>query len=259
MSVDRLRRNCLLKMLSCYLNDEMTAFAFDTAIFEIRSLTTDQTVKHVVDSLWHFYDDCKDHKVHLNKQEWDYVQRLRLLLESDAALEVSATRVWSWTQALAAIALAGFAWLAIQAGFGRQLLVVAIPFGVVSIAIAHHRGRMTLKSQDGAETLDPFSSFGQLRSVRRRVSHFRKQPYPSQLASRRVRSALGEFGIMLQMYSAWLLCSPAVLVMQLFPNRISIRQGRVLERLNWGCHSLESHTGPVRRRLRRCSHEGASR
>ena len=224
MHVDRPQRDRLLEIIGRYLNGEITAFAFDAAIFEVRSETTDATVKHVVDLLWHFYDDCKDHKVNLNKWEWDFIQRVRLLLESDAALEVSVRRVWSWTQAAAATAIAGFAWFAFQIGFGSHLMILAIPFGGISIAIAHDRARLAAENQDGATTLGPFSSFEQLRSVRCRVGHFRKQHYPAQLPSRRIRSRVGEFAIMLQTYAPWLLFSPIVLLAQLFPISISIRK-----------------------------------
>jgi hypothetical protein len=48
--------------------------------------TKDETVKHVADLLWYHYDDLEDHKVVASKAEWDFFQRLLLILKSDADL-----------------------------------------------------------------------------------------------------------------------------------------------------------------------------
>ncbi|MHB0961093.1 MAG: hypothetical protein ACYC0X_21805 [Pirellulaceae bacterium] len=63
------------------MDEALTAFAFDDEITEIGTATADGTVHFVVDSLWYHYDDCRDHLAGLSKQEWDYFQRLVLLLD----------------------------------------------------------------------------------------------------------------------------------------------------------------------------------
>jgi len=217
MSVDRQHRDLLMAAVDRYLNDELTAFAFDDAIFEIRDQTDDETVKRVVDELSCFYDDCDDHKVVLDRISWDYVQRLRLLLKSDAVLELSKRHIWSLAQAVAALAIAGFLWAASKMGVGQQLLVVAIPFGVVSIALSKWRTHSFRAGCKWNVSLSPFNSVAQLLQTRRRVRDFRKQRYPLHLASRRIRGVGGEMVNALHIYPFWFMFSPIVLLTQLLP------------------------------------------
>jgi hypothetical protein len=226
MRVDRQQRDLLVAAIDRYLNDEMTAFSFDDAIFEIRDRTDDETIQRVVDELWCFYDDCDDHKVVLDRLSWDYLQRLRLLLKSDAVLEISKRHIWSSAQAVAAFAIVGFLWAASWLGVGQQLLAAAIPFGVVSIALSKWRTHLFRAGCKWNVSLMPFSSIAQLLRTRRRVPGFRKQHYPSHLASRRVRGAGGALVNALHMYPFWLMLSPVVLLAQLLP--VSVKVHRVV-------------------------------
>ena len=62
MTVDRESRDAVVAAINRYFDGETTAFQFDDEIFGVKS--DDPTVSHVVHTLWLFYDDCKDHKVH---------------------------------------------------------------------------------------------------------------------------------------------------------------------------------------------------
>jgi hypothetical protein len=86
MSVDRQQRDLLLSAIDRFLNEELTAFSFDDEIFDLKDRADDETVRQIIDELWCFYDDCDDHKVVLDQISWNYIQRLRLLLTSDAEL-----------------------------------------------------------------------------------------------------------------------------------------------------------------------------
>src|SRR5262249_4022391 len=155
--------------------------------------------RHVVPALWHHYDDCRDHKVVLSKEQWDYFQRLMLLLESDAHLDVRECRRWSMTQLLAGIALSAFVLCAFWVGFGAHLFAVAIPFGLASIGLSRLRQRSARHILSSSEVaLIPFSSISELLAVRRRVPAFSKQAYPASLAARRIRSRSQESVIRLQ-------------------------------------------------------------
>jgi len=58
----------------------------------------------IADVLWFHYDDLKDHKVIAAKAEWDYFNRLLLLLESDAELEeIKSGHKWHACQAIAVL------------------------------------------------------------------------------------------------------------------------------------------------------------
>src|SRR5205085_2557818 len=117
--------------------DRTTAFAFDERIGEIAAESEDQTVRDVVEALWYHYDDCKDHQVVLSKTEWDYFQRLMLVLESDSAIHASSARYWTLHQAVAITAFACFGVLVL--GFHVSYWFVTLPFGVFSIALSFVR------------------------------------------------------------------------------------------------------------------------
>lgn len=113
----------------------MHAFEFDEQLDEFRN-AGDPVIDYVVNSVWFHYDDCDDHLVCFNKQQWDFFQRLLLVLASDCQVESDVVAELFWRQPVAAAALlasAGFAW---QLGWGYHLLILAVPFGLVSIAIS---------------------------------------------------------------------------------------------------------------------------
>jgi hypothetical protein len=214
--VDRPNRDAVIAAVNRYLNGETTAFQFDEEIFGIES--DDPSVRHAVCQLWYFYDDCKDHKVQLSKEAWDYIQRLILLLQSDAQIEVRKRRRWDFTELIALAALILFVYESCWFGFGSQLLAVALPFGIVSFAISWWRARKSAGQMDKSRIgLTPFSSLSELLPLRRRVSNFRKCKYPPGMKKFKIRSPLEEFGMILQLYALWAIFSPVVLAVQILP------------------------------------------
>ena len=158
MIVDRPNRDALVAAINRYLDGETTAFKFDDEIFSIKS--DDPTISHVVCQLWFFYDDCKDHKVQLSKEAWDYFQRLILVLQSDAHIEFSKRRRWDFTQLIALAALMLFVYEAVGSAWGT-VLAVAIPFGIVSIAISWWRTARQQETMDKNQNRPHAVLFGQ--------------------------------------------------------------------------------------------------
>ena len=109
MGVDRINRDRLADSIERYLGDELTALKFAAEIEEIQEDSNDPAVDYVCSVLWYLYDDIVDHKVVLDKAQWDYVYRLLLLLKSDAALKLSEHRYRTVTQWLAGVGLVIFA------------------------------------------------------------------------------------------------------------------------------------------------------
>jgi hypothetical protein len=218
--IDRENRDRLVDAINRYLDEAITAFEFDDQIHDIRSATDDRTLQRVVDTLWFYYDDCEDHKVVLTKEAWDHFQRLALLLKSDMHVKVVVRRKWSVRQIIAGLALGLFGVCVARLGFGRHLLVVAVPFGVVSMLLSywHHRAFPTSRES----ILTPFSSVSEILGIRRKVSGFAKRKYPSRLTSRTIRSPLMATAVMLQTASTWLFLSPLVLLFQMLPDTDTI-------------------------------------
>ena len=216
--VDRKARDIVAAEVRRFLNGETTAFAFDDAIYEVES--DDPTVRDIVYRLWHHYDDCKDHTVTLSKPEWNYFQRLLLILVSDRHIESQTTRTWRWSQLTAFIALLAFVALVFQLGFGHHLLVVSFPFGFVSMLIAYFRQR-TQQPDNNFVALTPFATFAELWDTYRDVDGFQKQRFRRELTDAQIRSDAMNRIMMIPTWIAWLMFAPFVLLAQSLPERNS--------------------------------------
>jgi hypothetical protein len=207
-------RAMLTTLIQAFLNSEITAFQFDERLDQFRDLD-DPVIRHVVDAVWYHYDDCDDHFVCLSKQEWDYFQRLLLALNSDCRIEIKIDRRWSLKQLLAAISLCGFGYFAFQAGWGHHLLMVGIPFGIVSIALSFWQPN-DQADVDIFQPIFPFASFADL-SATYYSSTFRKTRYPNHISGRRIRSPLMTAFWWGHLYTMWLILSPFPLLVQVLP------------------------------------------
>lgn len=213
---DRVARDKLIEAISEYLNDTVTAFVFDEHLYEIATTTKDETVCQVVDALWFYYDDCKDHKVVLTKEQWNYFQRLILLLQSDSHIHVTLTRHWSVRQAIALAALG--CCLVFLFIFDMSYWFIAVPFGFVSMALGFMHRRQMPQVSATEIALTPFSSVSEIRAALRRSPHFRKRRYPSGLADRKIRSDGERSVLRFHYYALWLFASPFVLFFQALPD-----------------------------------------
>ena len=217
MCVDRENRDRLAEAINRYLDEEITAFEFDEQISDIASDSNDRTVERIAHLLWEHYDDIEDHKVVLSKEEWDYFQRLLLLLRSDAHLRVKTRGVWTSRQRLAAFGIAIFGFFLLELGWGWQLTWVTIPLGLGSMLLSFWRNRSTPRPSKRWVALTPFVSVAQMLAIRRRVSDFSKRQYPPHLKHRRIRTLAMEWLQDLHRWACWLVFSPLVLLWQAFP------------------------------------------
>lgn len=212
--VDREARDRLSHAIRNYLEDEITAFEFDTRLDEICNASKDPTVHVVRSQLWYHYDDIKDHKAVLSREQWNFFQRLLLLIGSGLHMSIEHGRVWHWRQLVAAMALACYIVLAVRLGWGEQLWIISLPFGLISIALSRFYPSDT-KAIDPA--LVPFATLAQMERVYRSVLDFRKQPYRRDIAGRAIRTPAGENFVRIQQILAWLLLSPLALFWQCLP------------------------------------------
>ena len=225
--LDRPSRNHLISAIQRYMDESIMAFAFDEELSQIRAATKDPTVHVVVGWLWFHYDDIQDHRAGLSKVEWDYFQRLILLLESDGQIEHVAKRTWSVRQVVAGLALLGFGLCVAWLGVGWHLFGAALAFGPVSILLAYWKGRASARRNQEQIGLAPFASFAELRAVRKAVSGFAKRRYPGQTTTRTVHSRLLTMAVWLQTWVLWSFVAPLVLLFQTFPEKETTTRVRV--------------------------------
>ena len=79
------QRDALATVVRQFLDGEIGSFKFDDILDDYRD-SRDSAVRFVSLALWYHYDDLEDHKVVASKEEWDFFQRLLLILRSDADL-----------------------------------------------------------------------------------------------------------------------------------------------------------------------------
>ena len=207
-------------MRSC-MREETGAFEVDAALAGVRVATEDKTAADIAAVLWFACSDCNDHTIVASKEEWDWLNRLLLLLESDAELEVTRAG-WRWhpVQAVAAMLLAAFLAIGCRVGFGQHLMAYALPFGPVSMLLAWVNSRRMDRQTTVVESaLTPFPSVASLLSVRRQVAGFARAMYPKCLGGRRTRDRFIERLMWILWSMAWCMFSPVALFFQMLPKR----------------------------------------
>ncbi|MBL8812697.1 MAG: hypothetical protein JNM43_21205 [Planctomycetaceae bacterium] len=172
------------------MDSELTAFAFDEQLDAYRG-SEDPVIRHVVQEVWYHYDDCDDHLVCFSKQQWDYFQRLLLVLSSNCRIETELHRHWSSKQLMAALSLCSFALMAMKSGWGSHLLILSIPFGLISMALSLWRPGVSTASDPYTQIIFPFATFSDLERAHR-SSGFRKTRYPKHIGTRQIRSPFME-------------------------------------------------------------------
>jgi hypothetical protein len=219
--IDRTERDKVIAAFEEFLDDRITAFDFDERLGAIQS--KDHTIHEVINAAWYHYDDCIDHKVVLTKAEWDYFQRLLLILRSDAELSTTDARLWSWDHALAWLALLAFVAISFSVGWGWHLFAWAIPFGILSLLISNYRRDRVPVLEPRRTALIPFGSLSDLRNLRSTVPKFQKRRYRSDIEGRTIRCMTEQsFNLALSRIH-YILLGPLVLLFQGFPSIVDHR------------------------------------
>lgn len=212
--VDRKQRKCLATVLRLFLQEELTAFELDELLNDFR-VSGDSAVRYVATVVWFHYDDMDDHPVVLAKAQWDFFQRLLLLLESDRRVETTSIQRWSPSHLVAIAALITFLGTAVAWGWGYPLLALLLPLGAISIAIAWLRDRKNAEGINPATF--PFATLSDLWSAYDAAA-FTKARYPRRREEREIRSWGDDIAADLQCYLAWAVFSPLVLLIQALPS-----------------------------------------
>ena len=154
-------------------------------IFDIARNSQDQSLAAIRDALWWCYSDTEDHKICAEKQNWDFLNRLRLVLASDAEAEWYRTGPrWNIYRTLSALLLAGLGLVAWQARFGRVLAFSWLLAGFTALVLLWVRRHNDLKVAQPSFPVFPFPSINSLLATRRQVTRFTRKRYPQSLLRR---------------------------------------------------------------------------
>ena len=198
-----------------FLAGELTAFEFDEALDQYRD-SVDPVVRYVVWEVWFYYDDIDDHMVRLDKPQWDYIQRLLLLLSADCRLESQMVRTWSRTQFVAAACLVLLVFAMLKLGWGLHLLAITFPLGVVSILLSRCSRPHPIERDPFGPIIAPFATLSDLHRACIAVG-FQKNRFPRELYGTTWSTRVGHKVRLSLSYLAWLLYSPFVLLFQCLP------------------------------------------
>jgi hypothetical protein len=218
--IDTEARTKLRQTVADYLYERITAFEFDERLQAIADATKDQTVQDVVQALWFIYDDIIDHKVILDKEGWDTIQRLMLAVASGAELRQESRRVWHVSQllALAALAAVGVTWHFL---WHYWFFPCVLGF-VCSVALHWWRERVARRlDPPDPSRVWPFESPSVIRRVVRMTPSFRKLRHRPEVAHRRLRSRVLECVLWFPLLAGWCVFSPLILLLQSLPLRVS--------------------------------------
>jgi len=185
--VDREARDELAEFIEWWADGEIGALQFGASLDGICTRTQDETVRHVVDELALLNDDTEDYDDHTedylwepDREGWDYLQRLLLLLRSDGEMvkaggpKPSARQVVAaGTLALAATvsAASGFCWAAVLGSAACCAVVMLI------LSRSEHSPLADAAGTTDAGLLYPFSSAAEMLALHRTVPSFRKRRF----------------------------------------------------------------------------------
>lgn len=207
-------RQKIVDLLQLYMDEKITAFTFDDELCKLYH-SKDHTAAWTAQQLWYYYDDIKDHKIHATKEVWDYFWRLRLLLESEAEIDLFSNRYWQAEQLISFILLGVFVCIACFAGWGWFLAVITLVFGLAGIVLTkfnHNKNQIDIKTY-------PFAGFSEIKTVRKRISCFSKSAYPRHLKTRRIRGRFLELKVSMIGYLLMIVFSPFVLLWLSLPQK----------------------------------------
>ena len=214
--VDRNNRDKLIVEIQNFLNEKTDSFEFDENIFEIQANTEDKTINYIVKVLWHYYDDLKAHKVAIEQEGWNKIQRFILILKSNHEIIEKREKKYTIRQALSLSLLSVFIVSYFYVGYNIKLLYISMGLGIFSMSLSWWK----IKSEKDTLVkweLYPFSNMPQLLRLRRKQNSFKKQHYNQKVEKREIRSNFMSNLMLIHSRLSWLVFSPFVLLYQSLP------------------------------------------
>lgn len=205
-------RQQLAILIRQYLNRQISSFRFDANLDPFWAQAEDQTVRKIARSLWFHYDDLKNRMVRLSREQWNYMQRLLLILHTPAHIIQTVDPASPVRQLGAAIGLIVFFATATR---GSGLLLLTVYFLLAPLAFWLSFQRRQKRRQ--ATPLTPFASLAELRAAYRCAAGFKKVQYPQYLKSPPRRKIWDRSIIELPWWTMSVFFSPLALISHLWP------------------------------------------
>lgn len=201
--IDRQSRDKVLKLLTAYMDGKKRMQSLDLAVFDLEQTTDDELIALAGQIIWLCIDRGNGEKrFEGNRDVWNLLCRLKLLLSSDVEIKLRKTKRWNSIQPIAF-----FSFIVL---FSLLIYVGSLQNGILFWSYMFLCGLWTwFLSKKHDEALEhfnreevmlsrlPFNSFGEILAVRRSVPAFRKTPFPSGFPERSIdqEEPPGPFGL----------------------------------------------------------------
>ncbi|MDH4184003.1 MAG: hypothetical protein OEV92_07265 [Nitrospinota bacterium] len=178
-NVDVFARAKLSFYISQFANGRITSHQFDDALEDIKDQTADRTAHTVAGQLWFLYDDMEEHNFRGGKAVWDYMQRLRMILESGGEYTIEYAPRSAWRRVSAILLLLGLCciyYFFFEIGPEVFLCAMLALAGVSSALFIPERDTLNAPIRNNPK-LGPFASIKEIALFRRKASRFVKMKY----------------------------------------------------------------------------------
>lgn len=140
----------------------------------------DDTVRYACEILGDYHEgyDCDVHL--MDKSEWDHLERVRLVLLSDAELCRDSRCKFGARQLLCCVGLIAFAVFVFFTGSGWHLLAGTSILGVLVVAVGKFTPSTTSESNPYEPIIEPFATVQQLSNTYKSTASFRKNRFPKE-------------------------------------------------------------------------------
>lgn len=186
--IDREARNTIVRGIDEFMDGICDSDELDGLLDLIYFETEDETIRNVRWTILLTYDFLWPDVIDVDLPKWKFLNRIRLLLQSDAELVVVRRRRWTIRQTFALLSLVAYpvlfllSFVILGEGFALySVLVLSVFFILTFISL----GKYSPKPLD--IKMNPFSNVREILAVRRTVPGFFKKPYPGTIAKRRHR------------------------------------------------------------------------
>ena len=170
-------RDQLADLLTLWTAGQITTTKFRTDLNAFWGVE-DDVIDFVLEVLpKSFQADATSISIRANRDRWNFIQRLILLLRSGYELKTMTSRRWTFWQLPATFALAGFIWSSLKFGL-RETWVVTMGPLAISTAMLFWQREKYVQHQDFDPVFSPFRSVTDIEDAMRSAPEFRKLRFP---------------------------------------------------------------------------------